>query len=142
MNTIFTIHSPFFLPPFLRREEKREKNNQRRGQKSCLSARSKERYGINIVREIEINQPKNGGSQCVTFITYVIVLSILFPLQIKRGRKGKGQYKGDTSLFTQRTFYLRFKYESSRNTIDILFSENLSLAKKRFQRNLHIFKKI
>ena len=37
--TIFAIHSPFLLP-FFRREEKREKNNQSRDFKSCLSARS------------------------------------------------------------------------------------------------------
>ena len=50
MIKIFAINSPFLLPPFLRREEKREKNNQSRGQKSYLSALSsdvnKQRYFV------------------------------------------------------------------------------------------------
>ena len=37
---IFAIHSPFFFPLFLGEKRKGEKNNQSRGQKSCLSARS------------------------------------------------------------------------------------------------------
>ena len=36
--TIFANHSPFLLPPFFRREEKRGKNIQGLGQKSCLAA--------------------------------------------------------------------------------------------------------
>ena len=38
--TILAIHSPFILPSFLRREEKRGNINQSRDFKSCLSARS------------------------------------------------------------------------------------------------------
>ena len=37
-------YCPFLLPSFFRREDKMGKNNESRGQKSCLSARS-----INIV---------------------------------------------------------------------------------------------
>ena len=49
------IHSPFLLHSFFRREEKREKNNQSRGQKSCLSARTsyfKQQYNIYCSRSL------------------------------------------------------------------------------------------
>ena len=38
--TLFAIHSPFLLPSFFKREEKKGNNNQNHDFKSCLSARS------------------------------------------------------------------------------------------------------
>ena len=42
----FANPSPFLLPSFLGRKRKGEKNNQSRGQKSCLSARSYKMYSF------------------------------------------------------------------------------------------------
>ena len=40
----FAIHSSFHLPSFLEVKRKGEKNNQSRGDKSCLSAQSIETF--------------------------------------------------------------------------------------------------
>ena len=42
----FSIHSPFLLPSILGRKRKWVNNNQSRGQKSCLSARSYKMYSF------------------------------------------------------------------------------------------------
>ena len=44
--TIFAIHSPFLLPSFLGGKSKEFKKNQTCGQKSCLSARSRQNKSL------------------------------------------------------------------------------------------------
>ena len=63
------IHSPFLLPSFFRREGKREKNNQSRGQNSCLSDQS-----IRFNDLFQIFSLLNDAVAFPSFLTYLFVV--------------------------------------------------------------------